>query len=172
MHILTHFPNESFCLLLGGLGQVVGLSLLGLLSADTPQSCDGSRLANAVEGLELLQIVGQLHGARPLDNLPDGQNMSGQLFGLAHLVGGGVSLPRLLRVDGEHDQLGLVLFQSLHVALKGLKRLVLATVIDADANGLCLQTGINGTVKMLLTLLYSTEVAACGHVAFTNKKQQ
>ena len=47
-----------------------------------------------------------------------------ELRGLLALLGGGVSLPRLLGVDGEEDQLRLVLLQPLRVLLERLNRLV------------------------------------------------
>ena len=47
-----------------------------------------------------------------------------ELSGLLALLGGGVSLPRLLGVDGEEDQLRLVLLQPLRVLLEGLDGLV------------------------------------------------
>ena len=53
-----------------------------------------------------------------------GHDAALELRGLLALLGTGVSLPRLLGVDGEEDQFRLVLLQSLRVLLKGLDGLV------------------------------------------------
>ena len=47
-----------------------------------------------------------------------------KLHSLGHLLGGGVTLPWLLGVDGEQDHLRLELLQSLRVQLKRLHTLV------------------------------------------------
>ena len=51
----------------------------------------------------------------------------------------GVSLSWLGCLDGEEDELGLVLLQTLNVQLKGLDAPVAAPGVNADANGLGLK---------------------------------
>ena len=53
-----------------------------------------------------------------------GHDAALELSGLLALLGSGISLPRLLRVDREEDQFRLVLLQPLRVLLKGLDGLV------------------------------------------------
>ncbi len=114
----------SLFLLLAGLREVVGLRLLGLLGADSPEPGDGTGLPDGVEGLELLEVVRELHGARPFGLLGDGHDRAHQLLGLLEVLLARVALPRLLPVDGEEDQLAAVLLQALGIQLQGLNGLV------------------------------------------------
>ncbi len=57
-------------------------------------------------------------------HLGDRHNLPDQLLGLLQVLLAGVSLARLLPVDGEEDELAAVLLQALRVLLEGLHRLV------------------------------------------------
>jgi hypothetical protein len=85
--------------------------------------------------LEVLQVLGQLQSARPLSVGLQRHDLAGQLGGLLDVLLGGVTLPRLLGLDGEEDELGLVLLQALRVELQRLERLVAPAVVDGDADG-------------------------------------
>ena len=125
-------------LLLSGLRKVISFSFLGLLGPDTPKPGDGTSLTHTVEGLELLEVVCQLHSALPLNHLFNRHDLADHLGGLLHILFGSVSLAGLLGVDGEEDELGLVLLQPLYVPLQGFQGFVLATVVNADTDGLSL----------------------------------
>ena len=100
-------------------------------------------LTDGLEGLEGLHIGSDGHGTGPLGHSlwchhleNKGQNGrsdvnhselylgASKLHSLGHLLGGGVTLPWLLGVDGEQDHLRLELLQSLRVQLKRLHTLV------------------------------------------------
>ena len=103
---------------------VVGLSVSCPLGSDTSELLEGAGLADGLESFESLHVVSDGHGAGSLDNRLDGHHFSSQLHGLGKLLGARVSLPGLLRVDGEEDQLALVLLQTLGVELQRLNTLV------------------------------------------------
>ena len=105
---LLSFGNQQ--LLLSGLRKVIGFCFLSLLGPDTPQSGDGTSLTHTVEGFEFLEVVGKFHSTGTLSNLFDGHDDSFQLSGLLHVFFRSISLPGLGALDGEEDQLGLVLF--------------------------------------------------------------
>merc|ERR1719452_396784 len=107
------YPADLFLL-----GELISLGISGLLGPDSVQALEGASLADGLEGLELLQVVGHLHGAGPLDHRLDGHDSSGQLDSLGKLLSGGITLAWLLGVQGEQDQLGLVLLQALGVQLE------------------------------------------------------
>merc|ERR1719452_355971 len=125
------YPADLFLL-----GELISLGISGLLGPDSVQALEGASLADGLEGLELLQVVGHLHGAGPLDHRLDGHDSTGQLDSLGKLLSSGISLAWLLGVQGEQDQLGLVLLQALGVQLEGLHALVPAAVINGDSDGL------------------------------------
>ena len=133
---LLSFGNQQ--LLLSGLRKVIGFCFLGLLGPDTPEPGNGTSLTYTVEGFELLEVVCQLHGALPLDHLLHWHNLTDHLGGLLHVLLSGITLAGLLAVDGEEDQLGLILLQPLNVLLQGLQGPVLAAVVNADPDGLSL----------------------------------
>ena len=96
-------------LLLSRLRQIVGFSFPGLFGPDSPKASDGACLTDSIEGLELLEVVCDLHGAGSAYDLLNGHDLADQLAGLLHVLLAGLTLPGLLGVDGEQDQLGLVL---------------------------------------------------------------
>ena len=127
------------CLLLA-LRDFVGLlSLLGLLGADAPELAVRAGLGDGVVSLEVLEVFGQLHGARSLAVSLQGHQLAAQLGSLLDVLLGSVALPRLLGLEGEEDQLGLVLLEALSVELKRLQGLVAATVVDGNADGASLE---------------------------------
>merc|ERR1719232_624665 len=93
-------------------------------------------MADGLESFESLHVISDGHGAGSLDDRLDGHHFSSQLHGLGKLLGARVSLPGLLRVDGEEDQLALVLLQTLGVELQRLNTLVLSAVIHSNTDGL------------------------------------
>jgi len=95
----------------------------------------GSGLSDGLEGLEVLHLIGDSHSTRSLSDSFDGHNLSSDLGGLGDLLLGGVSLLGLLGVQGEEDELALVLLQALGVQLKGLNRVVPASEVDGNAHG-------------------------------------
>merc|ERR1719452_385236 len=138
------YPADLFLL-----GELISLGISGLLGPDSVQALEGASLANGLEGLELLQVVGHLHGTSPLDDWLDGHDCSGQLNSLGKLLSGGISLAWLLGVQGEQDQLGLVLLQALGVQLEGLHALVPAAVINGDSNGLRVLLAQTSSLQLL-----------------------
>jgi len=74
-------------------------------------------------------------------DLDNGEDLLGlELNGLRGLLLGAVSLLGLLGVLGEDNELRLVGLEALDVELERLLRVVLATVVNSDANGLGLHT--------------------------------
>ena len=106
------------------LGQLISLSVSGLLGPDTVQALEGAGLTDGLERLELGEVLGDGHGAAPLHHGLHGHHLPGQLHRLGHLLGTGVSLAGLLGAQWEQDQLALVLLQPLGVQLQGLNALV------------------------------------------------
>jgi len=98
------------------------------------QALVGTSLADSLEGLELLKVVSDLHGANSLDSRFDGHNSSCKLNSLRQLLGSSITLAWLLGVQREQDQLGLVLLQALSIQLQRLHTLVPATVVNSNAN--------------------------------------
>ena len=125
-------------LLLRGLRKVIGFCFLGLFGPDTPQSGDGTSLTHTVEGFEFLEVICQLHCALPLNHGCNWHDLANHLGGLLHVLLSSITLTGLLAVDGEEDQLGLILLQPLNVLLQGLQGPVLAAVVNADPDGLSL----------------------------------
>merc|ERR1712173_581835 len=128
MYFCTFHDSNKLLLL----GKLISLSVGGLLGPDTVQPLEGACLTDGLEGLEGLHIGSDGHSTRPL------------VHSLGHLLGGSITLPWLLGVDGEQDHLRLELLQSLRVQLKRLHTLVPAAVVDSNANGpgeLLAQTG-------------------------------
>ena len=93
------------------------------------QALEGPRLADGLEGLEVLQVLSKFHSSGSLDHGLDRHNLSGQLDSLGQLLSSGVSLAGLLGVEREHDQLGLVFLQALGVELQRLDTLVPSNVV-------------------------------------------
>ena len=127
------------CLLLALRDFVSLLSLLGLLGADAPELAVRASLGDRVVSLEVLEVFGQLHGARSLAVSLQGQQLAAQLSGLLDVLLRSVALPRLLGLEREEDQLGLVLLEALSVELQRLDGLVAAAVVDGDADGASLK---------------------------------
>ena len=121
---------------------VVGLSVSCPLGSDTSELLEGAGLADSLESFESLHVISDSHGASSLDDGFDRHHFSSQLHGLGELLGARVSLPGLLRVDGEEDQLALVLLQTLGVKLQRLNTLVSDRIILAQ---------IKRNIKSLLT---------------------
>ena len=103
---------------------VICLSVGSLLGSDSVQTFEGASLSDGLEGLELLEVVSKGHGSGSLDILLDGHNLSGQLNSLGQFLSAGISLPWLLGVQGEEDELALVFLETLSILLKRLNTLV------------------------------------------------
>ena len=105
--------------LLLSLGDLISLfSFLGLLGTDAPQLSVGPGLGNGVVSLEVLQLLCQLHGSGSLSIGLQWQKLAAQLGGLLNVLLRSISLPGLLGLEGEEDQLSLVFFQTLGVELE------------------------------------------------------
>ena len=127
-------------LLLLSSGDVIFFGLSLLLLADTVEPLVSARLSDRLVGLERLHVVRDLHGPDPADGLLEWHDAVAQQLGsLLHVLLGGITLPGLASLDGEQDQLGLVLLQSLHIQLESLHALVATAGVHADANRLGLQ---------------------------------
>ena len=126
-------------LLLCGFRKVISFSFLGFLSPDSPEPGDGTSLTHTVEGFEFLEVICQLHCALPLNHGCNWHDLANHLGGLLHVLLSSITLTGLLAVDGEEDQLGIVLLQPLYILLKGFQRPVLATMVNADPDGLSLK---------------------------------
>ena len=103
---------------------VICLCVSSLLCSDSVQTFEGTCLSDGLESLELLEVVSEGHGSGSLDSLLDGHDGSGQLDSLGQLLSAGVSLPWLLGVQGEEDELALVFLEALGVHLQRLNTLV------------------------------------------------
>ena len=101
---------------------VVGFSVSCPLGSDTCELLEGAGLADSLESFESLHVISEGHGVGSLDDGLDGHHLSSQLHGLGKLLSARVSLPGLL-LDGEEDQLALVLLQTLGVELQRLNTL-------------------------------------------------
>ena len=107
-------------------------------------------------------------GISSLTDILDGHNLSGDLGGLGDLLLGSVSLLGLLGVQGEEDELALVLLQTLGVELQRLNTLVpgisvrfkeatnrilqqllLSAVIHGNANGLGVLLAETSSLQLL-----------------------
>lgn len=66
--LFLDIASSSSLLLFVRLGKVVGFSFLGLLGPDSPKSGNCSCLTDTIEGFEVLEVIGELHGADPLDD--------------------------------------------------------------------------------------------------------
>ena len=108
---------------------VVGLSISGPLGSDSGKLLEGAGLADGLESFESLHVISDGHGAGPLDHGLDGHHFSSQLHGLGELLGARVTLPWLLGVDREEDQLALVLLQTLGVELQRLNTLIPGKIV-------------------------------------------
>jgi len=100
------------------------------------QALEGASLTDGVERLEVLHVVRDHHSLLSLHNRLERHDLSGELGGLADLVRGGLSLPWLLGVEWEEDELALVLLETLGVLLEGLHGLVHSPVVHGDTDGL------------------------------------
>jgi len=96
-------------------------------------------LGDGVVGLKVLEVLRQFHGARSLAVGLQRHQLAAQLGGLLDVLLRGVALPWLLGLQGEEDELGLVLLESLSVQLQRFDRLVAATVVDGNADSASLK---------------------------------
>ena len=103
---------------------VVSLSVGCPLGSDASELLEGAGLPDGLESFESLHVISDGHGAGSLDHRLDRHHLSGQLHGLGQLLSAGVSLPGLLGVEREEDQLALVFLQTLGVELQRLDTLV------------------------------------------------
>ena len=102
--------------LLLALGNLVSLfGFLSLLGANTPQLAMWASLGDSVVSLEALQVFGQLHSAWSLVVGLQRQKLAAQLSGLLDVLLWSITLPRLLSLEREEDQLGLVLLEALSI---------------------------------------------------------
>ena len=107
--------------LLLSLGNLVSLfSFLGLLGTNAPQFGVGPGLGDGVVSLEVLQVFCQLQGAWSLSVSLEWHQLAAQLGGLLDVLLRSISLPGLLSLKWEEDELSLVFIQTLGVQLKGL----------------------------------------------------
>merc|ERR1719481_678333 len=130
------------------LAELVSLGICGLLGTNTVQPLEGTSLTDCLEGLEILHLLCNGHGACAFHNRFNSHDSgSGQLDSLGQLLRSSVTLPGLLSVNGEQNHLGLVFLQSLGVQLEGLHALVPAPVVhgDTDSPGVLLAqtSGLN-----------------------------
>ena len=124
--------STSFCLfqkkfndkLLFLLIHIVSLSISGSLGSDSMQTLVSTSLSDGLESLEVLEFISNCHSSGSLDNLFDWHNISSKLDSLGQFLWGRVSLPWLLGVDWEQNQLALVLLQTLGIQLERLNTLV------------------------------------------------
>ncbi len=124
--------------LLLSLCDFVGLfCLLCLLGANSPELSVGPGLGDGVVGLEVLQLLCQLHGSRSLSVGLGGINLP--LSWLAFLMSSSEASPFLgfLALMGKRISLAWysLSLEPLGVQLEGLERLVAATVVDGDTDG-------------------------------------
>ena len=103
---------------------VVSLGVSSSLGSDSMETLVGTSLSDGLESLEALQLISKFQDLELLGLLLDGHQRSRQLDSLGEFLRSGVSLPWLLGVEREEDELALVFLQTLSVQLKGLNTLV------------------------------------------------
>ena len=94
----------------------------------------GAGHAETGKCLKVLLLLSDDSGFLLLIHVPYGPNRSGQLSGQLELFSRAVSLLGGRGLPGEHDKLGAVLLEPLHVGLQGLRALVPAPRVHRDPN--------------------------------------
>lgn len=114
------------------------LSFLGLLGALTSGAGSYTSTVKSIEGREFLFVLLDRTEFNDWLGLKEWHDWSSQLCGQFAFFFGGFTLTQLaILMDGEEDQLVLVLLQALNILLTRLNRLVAATTINSDSDGTC-----------------------------------
>jgi hypothetical protein len=113
------------------------LLLLGLATSltNTVKTSNRAGLAVLLISRVGLLLLSDLASLLLGPDLGHGEERTSQLSGASELSGLSITLLGLASLAGEHNQLGLVGLEALSIELKGLLRLVAATVVNRDTNG-------------------------------------